>query len=288
MPCSQLFRVSLSRWPIGAVATLLVVVAFGVLSAPAAHASVASAATDETAFLSNLNEARGAAGLRPYALAGDLVSVARQHSSAMATTQSLYHNPALTTDIANWQAVGENVGEGPTESDVHTAFMQSPEHRANILDHDFTQVGIGVTVDQSGIVWVTEDFRQPVASSPTKPHLSITHAVAVIQPAPAAATMPVSSHASPVSTRPRVTHRPVPASSVKVGSPVRSPDVATVAPRMQSVVPLALVATQDAGVWRYRLATFLAAALVLWLLTLARAGNRKRFSRDRARQPVDA
>jgi hypothetical protein len=43
--------------------------------------------------------------------------------------------------------------------------MQSPEHRANILDHDFTQIGVGVSVDKNGIVWVTEDFRKPMYSS---------------------------------------------------------------------------------------------------------------------------
>ena len=54
------------------------------------------------------------------------------------------------------KAVGENVGEGPTVTDIHNAFMNSPEHKANILDHDFTQVGVGVSVDKNGIIWVTE------------------------------------------------------------------------------------------------------------------------------------
>jgi hypothetical protein len=82
----------------------------------------------------------------------------------MASSGSLYHNPSLTSDVSNWQAVGENVGEGPNVDDIHTAFMNSPEHRANILDHDFTQVGVGVSVDKNGIIWVTEDFRQPMSS----------------------------------------------------------------------------------------------------------------------------
>jgi hypothetical protein len=44
--------------------------------------------------------------------------------------------------------------------------MNSPEHLANILDSDYTQIGVGVTVDRSGIIWVTEDFRQPMGSTP--------------------------------------------------------------------------------------------------------------------------
>jgi hypothetical protein len=120
----------------------------------------------------------------------------------MASSQTLYHNPSLTSQVQNWQAVGENVGEGPTVSDIHNAFMQSPEHRANILDHDFTQVGVGVSVDKNGIIWVTEDFRQPMGGGTTTTHTTTsthsastasssnpyytapTHAVSAPRPAP--------------------------------------------------------------------------------------------------------
>jgi hypothetical protein len=118
-------------------------------------------------FIARVNSARAANGQAPYAVMSDLTSIAIQHSAAMASGQSLYHNPSLTTEVANWQAVGENVGEGPDVNDVAVAFMQSPEHRANILDHDFTQIGVGVSVDKNGIVWVTEDFRKPMYSPST-------------------------------------------------------------------------------------------------------------------------
>ena len=142
----------------GAVTTTVAAVA------PAA-AFADSTASMESQFVAKMNAARQAAGLRPYVVASDLTSVARQHSAQMASKQSLYHNPNLTSEVKNWQAVGENVGEGPTVSDIHNAFMKSPEHKANILDHDFTQVGVGVSVDNNGIIWVTEDFRQPQSST---------------------------------------------------------------------------------------------------------------------------
>src|SRR5206468_9768196 len=116
----------------------------------------------------DMNAARQANGLRPYTVSYDLTSIARGHSRTMASKGQLYHNPSLTSEVQNWQAVGENVGDGPTVGDIHTAFMNSPEHRANILDHDFTQVGVGVSVDKNGIIWVTEDFRQPMTSSTTR------------------------------------------------------------------------------------------------------------------------
>jgi hypothetical protein len=147
------------------VALTLAVTAGATAAAVAPASAFASTYAFEAQFVANMNAARQASGLAPYSVAGDLSSVARSHSAQMASQQSLYHNPGLTTQVQNWQAVGENVGEGPTVSDIHTAFMNSPEHRANILDHDFTQVGVGVSVDKNGIIWVTEDFRKPMYSS---------------------------------------------------------------------------------------------------------------------------
>jgi Cysteine-rich secretory protein family len=169
------------------------------------------AASMESQFVAKTNAAREAVGLRPYAVASDLTSVAREHSAQMASRQSLYHNPNLTTDVKNWQAVGENVGEGPTVSDIHNAFMNSPEHKANILDHDFTQVGIGVSVDKNGIIWVTEDFRQPMQSSTsTATHTTTrTSTPTTTKPATTAprtttvAARPVTSVARPAVARPR-------------------------------------------------------------------------------------
>jgi hypothetical protein len=154
-----------------AITSLLTVVLLGGGVGTAAAVALPTAAfadssySMEAQFIAKMNAARQANGLRPYSVASDLTSVARAHSANMASKQSLYHNPSLTSEVHNWQAVGENVGEGPTVDDIHNAFMQSPEHRANILDHDYTQVGVGVSVDKHGIIWVTEDFRQPMGST---------------------------------------------------------------------------------------------------------------------------
>jgi uncharacterized protein YkwD len=146
------------------LATAVLTGGAGAVTVAVAPTAFASSYTFESEFIAKMNAARQSAGLAPYAVASDLTSVARSHSAHMASSGSLYHNPSLTSDVSNWQAVGENVGEGPNVDDIHTAFMNSPEHRANILDHDFTQVGVGVSVDKNGIIWVTEDFRQPMSS----------------------------------------------------------------------------------------------------------------------------
>jgi hypothetical protein len=147
------------------VATAVLAGGGGALSVLATPAYADGAATYESQFVAKTNGARQSAGMSSYSVASDLVSIARAHSADMARSQTLYHNPSLTSQVQNWQAVGENVGEGPNVDDIHTAFMNSPEHRANILDHDFTQVGVGVSVDKNGTIWVTQDFRQPMTSS---------------------------------------------------------------------------------------------------------------------------
>src|SRR4051812_23589991 len=181
------------------VALTLAVTAGATAAAVAPTSAFASSYEFEAQFVAKMNAARQASGLATYSVASDLTAVARNHSVQMASQQSLYHNPSLTSQVQNWQAVGENVGEGPTVSDIHTAFMNSPEHRANILDHDFTQVGVGVSVDKNGIIWVTEDFRKPMysssGSSSSPSHSSTTHSTSAHSTP--SSTMP-SSHTAPV------------------------------------------------------------------------------------------
>jgi len=211
-----------------AMAAGALVIGAGIAAVSVAPVALAdSTGSMESQFIAKMNAAREANGQRPYAVASDLTAVAREHSAQMAQRQTLYHNPDLTTQVQNWQAVGENVGEGPTVSDIHDAFMHSPEHRANILDHDFTQVGVGVTVDSNGIVWVTEDFREPMhsttstapsrQSSPARHSTPPRHAAAPVRHASA----PPATHRVATAT-PRVVHQassPAPVATA-AGAPV--------------------------------------------------------------------
>lgn len=122
--------------------------------------SATAATTSEQAFTAALNAERVARGLPALAVRADLVDAARAQSARMGSSNTLYHNPDLTSDVTNWRWVGENVGYGPDATVVHAALMASPAHRANILDTDYTEIGIGtVTVD--GRIWVTQVFRRP-------------------------------------------------------------------------------------------------------------------------------
>lgn len=119
----------------------------------------------EDEFVQRANAARAAAPLGSYAGATDLVEVARRHSVRMASEDRLHHNPSLGSDVGGWEAVGENVGVGSSVESIHRALMESPTHRDNLLSGTFTEVGMGVHVDEEGAVWVTQVFRKPQAAS---------------------------------------------------------------------------------------------------------------------------
>jgi hypothetical protein len=125
----------------------------------------AYAGPNEGDFFAAANAARAANGLSAYAYAGDLSYAARAQAERMAASGTLAHNPNLGGSVSNWQEVGENVGVGPTWSSIQQALMNSPSHRAAILDSGYTQMGVGTAVDQDGNLWVAEVFRLPVGAT---------------------------------------------------------------------------------------------------------------------------
>ena len=59
----------------------------------------------------------------------------------------------------NWTAVGENVAYGyDSETAVLTGWMNSPGHRANILNPAYTHVGSASAVGGSGTRYWSQDF----------------------------------------------------------------------------------------------------------------------------------
>ncbi len=112
----------------------------------------------EQAFLSLLNEERVAVGLSPLAVYSDLVDDARMQAGAIAEAGTLFHNPDLAGVTSDWYTLGENVGYGPSVEVLHDAFMNSPPHAENALLPKYNYVGIGVVIDEAGVVWVAMVF----------------------------------------------------------------------------------------------------------------------------------
>lgn len=146
------------------VATVVLALLIGLLpqTTDTAHADSGM----ESAFVAAVNRERAAIGLGGLSVAGELTSVARSHSQVMANGSNLHHNPNLGGAVSGWKKVGENVGRGPSIDAIHAALMASPGHKRNILDPDWTQLGIGVVVDGGGQIWVTQVFRTPAGAAP--------------------------------------------------------------------------------------------------------------------------
>lgn len=160
---------------------LAVASAVGVTSVGGALAFAAPAhavTSDASAYLARLNAERVNHGLPALTMRTDLNAVAQGWADHMAAANLLSHNPNLTSQVANWQTVGENVGEGPDVPSLDTAFWNSPAHRDNILDSSYRDVGIGTTF-ANGILWITVDFRKPMvaesASTVASAHTSSVH-----------------------------------------------------------------------------------------------------------------
>ena len=148
---------------------------------PAATTAPPSQQTAADQVLALINQARAQAGLPAYSFLAGLNSSAAAHNARMAGGCGLSHQcpgePALGTRETDagvtWTAAGENIGEGGPVSDTSAAIAQMavgltqdmlnekpPDdgHRLNILSSTFTSIGIAVTIDSSGTVWMTQDF----------------------------------------------------------------------------------------------------------------------------------
>lgn len=149
-----------------AVASAVGVTTVGGAIALAAPANAVT--SDASAYFARINAERVNHGLPALTMRSDLNSVAQGWANHMANANVLSHNPNLTSQVANWQTVGENVGEGPDVPTLDTAFWNSPEHKANILDSSYKDVGIGTTF-VNGILWITVDFRKPMVAESSAP-----------------------------------------------------------------------------------------------------------------------
>ncbi len=113
-----------------------------------------------------MNADRRANGLADLKLSSALTAVARSHSQDMVTRSFFSHtNPdgktvtdRLKAAGISYTAAGENIAENTSVEAAETAFMNSSGHRANILNSNYTTVGIGVAYDSQGKVYVTQDF----------------------------------------------------------------------------------------------------------------------------------
>jgi uncharacterized protein YkwD len=99
-----------------------------------------------------------------------LAAVARAHSLDMVNQRYFAHEDRQGGSLATrleaagikWQAIGENIAINGGVAKAEAAFMDEPRfsqnHRANILNPNFTDIGIGIVPGPNGSLYVTQDF----------------------------------------------------------------------------------------------------------------------------------
>jgi len=121
----------------------------------------------ESELLSLLNADRAAADLPPLALDTQLRTVARNHSQDMWVRDFFAHvNPdglspfqRIRAAGISYATAGENLAQAATVQAAHTALLDSPTHRDNILKPSFGRVGIGIVRAGAKGLLITQNFR---------------------------------------------------------------------------------------------------------------------------------
>ncbi len=121
----------------------------------------------EAEMLKLVNQERIAEGLAPLEADPELTEVARRHSADMFSRGYFAHNTPdgkspfdrIRESEIRFRTAGENLALAPSVQIAHTGLMNSPGHRANILQSKFGRVGIGILDGGKRGLMVTQNFR---------------------------------------------------------------------------------------------------------------------------------
>ncbi len=124
--------------------------------------------TIEMDLFNMVNIEREKLGLATVRFSPPLSFLARKHSQDMAQREDISHlsttgetySDRLVEGGFYFTKNGENVAYSQTfiPEFIHKGFMDSPGHRANVLDPDFDELGVGVVFKEDKGYYVTQDF----------------------------------------------------------------------------------------------------------------------------------
>lgn len=120
----------------------------------------------EQQVLELVNRERAAAGLQPVTYNGVLDTAAEQHATHMSGVGRMAHegigdaDPGTRIRAAGFRdSWGENVATGQTSPEqVVREWMASPEHRRNIMNPDYRQLGVSQVTSQGGRSYWAQEF----------------------------------------------------------------------------------------------------------------------------------
>lgn len=125
----------------------------------------------EQYLFSAANAERVQRGLQPLRWDETLYRAAQRHAGEMAARESISHQYPGELDLvgrgraagAKFTVIAENVAEAWSAPVIHEAWMQSPDHRANLLDPRVNSVGISV-LRRGEQLYAVEDFDRTTES----------------------------------------------------------------------------------------------------------------------------
>ncbi|MGE5474320.1 MAG: CAP domain-containing protein [Ignavibacteriales bacterium] len=129
-----------------------------------------SAASIEKQVAAQVNAQRAKNGLPALSYNSALAKMARVKSQDMINENYFGHNSPKYGSPFNmmskfgisYSSAGENIAMGQRSvSEVMNGWMNSPGHRANILNSNYTQIGVGYAVDSNGRAYWTQEFIRP-------------------------------------------------------------------------------------------------------------------------------
>jgi len=104
-----------------------------------------------------VNATRSSSGLSKLSIDDTLVAKAQAWAKRMASAGTISHSQLTDGAGSNWSVLAENVGMASTITQMHSLFMNSPSHRANIVNGSFDRIGTGVA-ESGGRLFVVQVF----------------------------------------------------------------------------------------------------------------------------------
>lgn len=132
----------------------------GGMSGPSAPTSPAggTSSADTSSMISLVNQSRSQSGLNALNSNGDLARLANMKAADIVSknyfshTSPTYGSPfdMMKSNGVSYLYAGENLAINQDVQSAETDLMNSPEHKANILNHNFTDIGVGVAQKSDG------------------------------------------------------------------------------------------------------------------------------------------
>jgi uncharacterized protein YkwD len=128
--------------------------------------------TFDQKILNLVNQERAKVGADPLKINAQLDQAADLHTQDQANLNTSSHTGSNGSGMVDriqdtgyeYSTIGENVAAGYVDAEaVVDGWMGSDDHRANILNPSFEDLGVGYSVSDDGTAYWTQDFGAEIA-----------------------------------------------------------------------------------------------------------------------------